>query len=359
MTKRERVEATLNLQETDRVPLYDLLRNDDTIRFFTGRLPTVGREGRNLACRAVGRMLDMTRSAGYTPRSPGSWVDEDGFTKVMLDKWISGGIHTRPFSDVEGARQFVDKQNKRLKNPIDLKAYAENFRAGFVEVQNEIGDDTVQLLDQTGTGLDVIRGHLGLELFAYLEEDEPGLISEFLEAFTSRVIRQIHAVADRRLSPCALTFGDIAFKGTTLHSPDWLRREFFPLLGRINAAWHEHGIKCLFHSDGYLMDVMDDLIDAGIDGINPIEVVAGMDLAEVKRKYGSKLFIAGGIDISQLMSLAGPEDVRETCLRAIETTGTGYFLGSTTELDNGSKAENILAMVEAAWGRKPEKSLDK
>jgi hypothetical protein len=58
--------------------------------------------------------------------------------------------------------------------------------------------------------------------------------------------------------PCAgvilaavLTYGDIPCRGWLLHSPRWLRTEFFPRLNCLNDACHEHGVKCLFHSDGY------------------------------------------------------------------------------------------------------------
>jgi uroporphyrinogen decarboxylase len=189
---------------------------------------------------------------------------------------------------------------------------------------------------------------LGLELFSYLAVDAPEMIAEYLELYTDRKVAEIHAVADRELSPCALTYGDIACKGRLLHSPAWLRREFFPLLRRLNDAWHEHGIKCLFHSDGYLMEVMEDLIETGIDGLNPIETVAGMDLGEVKRLYGDRLFLTGGIDISQLMALGSVEQVRRVCEEAIAVASPGYFLGSTTEIDDGARLENVLAMWEVA-----------
>ena len=350
MNKRERVEATLNLQETDRVPIYDLMRNDEAIRYFSGKYPPVGEEGLKLTCSAIGKTLDMTRSAGKIPVEPGEWVDENSFRKYMLDKWISGGILKRPFDDEEGAKKYVNKLINQLKDPIDLKEYADQFVSEFLKIQRYIGDDTVQLLGAWGTGLDIVRGHLGLELFSYIDADEPGLVSEYMDLYTNQNIEKIHAVADYRLSPCALTHGDIAYKGSTLHSPAWLRKEFFPRIKQLNDALHEHDIKCLFHSDGYLMDVLDDLINAGIDGLNPIEVVAGMDLAEIKKLYGKKIFIAGGIDISQLLSTATPAEVRKECQKAIEIASPGYFIGSTTELDNGARLENILVMLEEAMG---------
>jgi deoxyribose-phosphate aldolase len=77
-----------------------------------------------------------------------------------------------------------------------------------------------------------------------------------------------------------------------------------------------------------------------------------MDLKEVKRLYGDKLFIAGGIDVSQLLSNGTIEEVKRVCKDAIEAGYPGYFIGSTTELDNGAKLENVLAMLEIVWENK-------
>ncbi|MGC8804564.1 MAG: uroporphyrinogen decarboxylase family protein [Candidatus Ratteibacteria bacterium] len=125
-------------------------------------------------------------------------------------------------------------------------------------------------------------------------------------------------------------------------------KRFFPRLKGINDAWHEHGFKCLFHSDGYLMDVMDDLIETGIDGLNPIETAAGMSIKEIREKYGNKIFLAGGIDMSQFLASGDPEQVKQYCRKAIKEAGSGYFIGSTTELDNSTKLENIIALYEVA-----------
>ncbi len=347
MTKRERVEAALERQETDRVPVYDLLLSDAVITHFTGQLAPVGDEGRRLRLRAIAQCLDMTRAAAYGPAEPGDWTDEDGFVHNR-ERWTGGGLRSRPFHDEAGAREWLGKAIARLREPFEARAHGEAFREHWDLMRKELGDDTVVLNGETGTGLDDVRYMLGLELFSYLAVDAPEMISEYLELATDREVAKIHAIANRELSPCAMTFGDIACKGRLLHSPAWLQREFFPRLRRLNDAWHEHGIKCLFHSDGYLMEIMPELIETGIDGLNPIETVAGMDLGEVKRLYGDRLFLTGGIDISQLMALGTVEQVREACREAITVASPGYFLGSTTEIDDGAKLENVLAMWEVS-----------
>jgi len=101
------------------------------------------------------------------------------------------------------------------------------------------------------------------------------------------------------------------------------------------------------------MEALPDLLATGIDGLNPLETVAGMDVGEVYRLYGDKLFLTGGIDMSQLLSNGTPAQVRAVCRKAIADAPTGYFMGSTTEIDNSARLENVLAIVEVSWGHHP------
>ena len=359
MSKRERVDKTLAGQETDRVPLYDLLRNDAAFAHFSGESlpPLANDEGTvsqlyQLAGRAVGAFLDMTRAVGFGPAFEHETTDEFGFVHHHAPFEKTSWIARRPFDDEAGATRFLQQWTRRMQEQArtittNPWSHREHYHRTFLQTQAVIGD-TVNLLAQHGIGLDDIRHRLGFEYFAVIAAEDPGLISEALEAGTARNIAECHAIADHHLSPVVLTYGDIAGKNKLLHSPAFLRAEFFPRLKRLNEAWQEHGLKCLFHSDGYLMEVMDDLLATGIDGLNPIETVAGMSLKEVREKCGPKLFLAGGIDMSQLLSNGTPDQVRTACRQAIAEAGPGYFMGSTTEADNSCTLENLLAMYQVA-----------
>ena len=353
------MERTIACEETDRVPLYDLLRNDAAFAHFGGEaLPPPAADEATLSTlnrivgRAVERFLDMTRSVGFGPVEETETTDGFGFVYHHSPREKTSWIVRRPFEDEAGAATFLKawiagthEQRKQIQaHPHSCRR---RYHRAFAETQARIGD-TVNLLAQHGVGLDDVRHLLGFETFSYVWADVPGLISEALDAVTERNVAECHAVADPALSPVVLTYGDIACKQRLLHSPEFLRAEFFPRLKRLNDAWHEHGLKCLFHSDGYHMEVMDELIEAGIDGLNPIETVAGMSLREVRQACGSKLFIAGGIDMSQLLSNGTPGQVRQVCRQAIRDACPGYFMGSTTEADNSCRLENLVAMYEVA-----------
>ena len=121
------------------------------------------------------------------------------------------------------------------------------------------------------------------------------------------------------------------------------------------GALHDVGFKVIYHSDGNLNRVLEDLVATEIDGLNPIDVQAGMDLRELKERYGKRLVLVGGIDASDLLAHSSPDLVRAATREAlaIAAPGAGYILGSTTELNNAIHPENIVAMWETAreYGR--------
>ena len=345
MTKRERVEAALNLQPVDRVPVYDLLRNDAAIEHYAGEPLTI-EDGLRITCRAISRCLDLTRSIA-APSSPQTINDGNGWVHKR-DRWTSW-IAKRPFDEPEQAAEWMERDIEARDALNPGPADRDQFRRDFLHLQ-ALCDDTVLMHALSGVGIDALYHTIGWENFACIQADQPELISAWLESHTAHQVRWIEACVDYDLSPVALTYGDIAYKGKTLFSPEFLRREFMPRLKRINDAWHEHGVKCMFHSDGYLMDVLPDLIDTDIDGLNPIEVCAGMSVKEVKDLYGDRLFIAGGIDVSQLLPFGTPDEVRAACEEAIrDTGGVGFLIGSTTELHDAVPLANFRTMVETAW----------
>lgn len=88
--------------------------------------------------------------------------------------------------------------------------------------------------------------------------------------------------------------------------------------------------------------MMDGLVESGIDGLNPIEIVAGMDVRAIHRRHHG-LFMVGGIDGSRLLPLGTPQQVHDAVRRAIEQSEGRLMGGSSAELHNGVPLENYLA----------------
>jgi hypothetical protein len=352
LTKRERVLRTARFQETDRVPLYDILENEAIIEHYAQQTLTV-ENGMSVKGLAIGRALDMTRMPGG-PQPVGERLLENGI-RLHQERWTSW-IVERPFDDRASLVSWIEADIQRTEERVYNRAYAQQIhdhvsacQATFAQSDPTGRDDSTVLVLESGVGLTEMYWWVGLEHFAYLLADEPGLVEAWLDARSRAELRRVAAIADPRLVPIVLTYDDLAYKTGLLFSPAWLRRFWIPRLRDLNAAWHDRDTLCLFHSDGNLWGILDDLVAAGIDGLNPLETNAGMSIAEVRVRY-PHLFLAGGIDVSQLLCLGTPDEVRRVCHQAIADSGErGYFLGSTTELHWEARLENAIAMFETAW----------
>jgi uroporphyrinogen-III decarboxylase len=349
MKKRERVLRALQFQEVDHVPIYDII-DSNALREHYGRATITEENAWELEYAAIRAVCDATRMLCVPEFHPHRSTDEDGF--IRYHDFQTTWLESRPFSDMDGYRAWVLRDIERAQKWKPDAAYVEEYRSTLRHHLDALGDGTV-IIVESDCGLEEPRDKGGLEMFTYLNEDEPDIVREWITVLNEKEIRRAKAIADPDLAPVMLVYTDIACKSGPLHAPEWLRHEFFPLVKRLVDVYHESGVKCIYHSDGNLNPVMDDLVAIGIDGINPLETLAGMSIAGVRKRF-PRLAIAGGIDVSQLLSLGTPDQVREECRKAIDATGgLGYLMGSTTELLPTAKVDNVMAMLETASSHRP------
>lgn len=359
MTARERVEAALSFQRVDRVPCYDMIHHVGLVEHVTGRRYTP-ENGLDLLCETIAARLDATRGLA-APGTHQTYQDEEGF--VYQGEWWTTWIIERPFRDTEGALAFVREAIGRLETmepesvytfhgPANVTTGAEalDSREQFLAMRDRLGG-AVLFHTESPVGLDTAYHRLGLELFSYAYAEDARLVSEWIEALHRHEVARVAGLRGaHEMSPVALVYSDIADSQATIFSPAFLRKELMPRLERLVAAWHAHGVKVIYHSDGNLWGVLDDLVATGIDGLNPLEPLSGMDAAAVRARY-PKLVLAGGVDASRLLPYGTPEQVRGEVARLLEATGgQGYLLGSSTEVHPACKVENVLAMWEVAQG---------
>ena len=139
---------------------------------------------------------------------------------------------------------------------------------------------------------------------------------------------------------------DLAYRTGFLVSPDIYRQHLFPWLKVIGDLCHRAGRPYIFHSDGVLWDVMEELVACGFDALQPIEPNA-MDIREVKRRYGDSLCLIGNIDVD-VLSRSKPEIVRQQVRALLHdiAPGGGYCLGSGNTVPSYVRLENYCALIE-------------
>jgi len=339
----QRVRQVLEGELPDRPPLFDIVRNDAILSHFAGETLTLENADR-VVPRAFEPMLDGTRPAVRRPEPEREERLEDGRRRVH-HRWTTWTEHAvYPSSSAYAERWGRLRERSWEWSPADqevLDRYLETQRS----TQSELGEVYLFWSAAAGPGLMGIHGEVGLEAFSYYLADCPEIISLRLEYNTVKSVQRIEHLPDKGRPEAVFLGDDIAYKTGVMVSPKWLRREYFPRLERIITAFHRRGIRVLFHSDGNLLEILDDLVEAGIDGLNPLEVMAGMDPGEIHRRH-PHLFLAGGIDVSQLLPFGTPQQIRDTVLRTIEATGGRLMVGSSTELHDAVPLENYLALWE-------------
>ena len=142
---------------------------------------------------------------------------------------------------------------------------------------------------------------------------------------------------------------DYAFNRGPMMSPDTFGRFILPRLARMIAMIHDEGAFCIKHSDGNLYPLLDMIVSAGPDGLNPIEPAAGMELAAVKALVGDRLCLVGNIDCGRLLPHGTEDEVRHAVRAAIAdaAVGGGFILSSSNSIHSSCKPRNLVAMVEA------------
>ena len=180
-----------------------------------------------------------------------------------------------------------------------------------------------------------------------MEEDEKA--SFLLEKVTERAC--IRAAAYARAGADILFLGDdIGMQRTPLMSLELYRTWIKPNLKKVidTARNIQKDIIVLYHSCGFATPFIDDLIDAGVDVLNPIQSEC-MDFADIHARYGDRLSFHGTIGTQSVMPFGTPDEVRATVRRNLRIAGEkgGLFPAPTHLLEPEVPWENILAYVDA------------
>ena len=131
-------------------------------------------------------------------------------------------------------------------------------------------------------------------------------------------------------------------------SPAMFRRFVKPALERHADAFKKKGAFVVLHSDGYIMPLLKDVVDAGINAYQGIDAIAGMSLKKVKEEFGSKICLVGNVD-PRIIEFGTKEEVEKEVDRCLKEGGKeGYILSASANISVNTNAENFVHMVNYA-----------
>ena len=178
--------------------------------------------------------------------------------------------------------------------------------------------------------------------------DNPEFLHKVAAAVVQFNLRQLEQCAEAGVDVLIIE-DDIADRNSVLISPAHYREFVFPYNRLIVEAAHGRGLKVVRHSDGNLWPILDMLIEAGYDGLNPLEPQAGMHLKKLKEYCGDRLCLLGNIDCVELLPNGTPAQVDAAVRSAIAdaAAGGGLIVDSSNSFHPGVNPENCIAMFEA------------
>ncbi len=340
MKRKERFMAALSLQEPDRVPMFDFLFQQPMYEALIGRRPEAynGRDAVEcaLALDHDGVWLPFGNPSGYKPRFLAENVYEDEWGTVYRKNDASWPIDAPTDHPIKGSQELM-----RYRPPDPTLPGRDSEIRAAVGMDN---DDITVLGGVTGP-LTTTWMLMGYENICYALYDDPALITQVLN------ISNEYYKEAARLCVEAGCIGmwvseDLGDSTRGFFRLEQFRKYFLPPLVELVEYIHSLNVPVLLHSCGHIADYLDDLAQTKIASVHPLQRTAGMDLCQVKEKYGRRFCIIGNIDSSRTLPYGTPAEVAAEVREAIDIAapGGGYILASDHSLHDGISVENIVEL---------------
>jgi uroporphyrinogen decarboxylase len=370
MTPRERVAATLDHKEPDRVPItlggsanhlkeerYHLLQEHFGLRdiprrtlvgFYTTPdynplLDELGTDFRFIHIRPPKNYIANSLTGEFK-----EFVDEWGLTHRM----VSG------YYDLAGAPLAEDLTIEKIENypwpDPDDPSRLEGVQEEVEDLYHNTDYALVAHRPVYGNLWEMTRLMVGMENALVMTIQDTKLF-DYLLGKLAEILDEIYSAFLNVVGPYVQVVEMADDYGTNLgpmFNPEVYEKYFMPRYKKSIEMIKEKApnAKVLLHNDGAIQRFIPDLIETGFEILNPIEGhLPGMDPVELKRDFGDDLTFQGGVDVKNVMNNGTIEDVRREVRLRIEQMGEGggYILAPAHNFSNDVPLENMLAFFEA------------
>ena len=345
MTTKERVTRMFKHQEADRVPIMDEPWKGTIRRWHREGMP-VGMDWQDYF--GVDKYAQI--SIDISPQYPKVLLSENERSYVQTSEW---GVTMRHFKKEDSTPEFLDYK------VVTPEAWEECKERMLADGTNRVNWDYLKknypLWQEEGRwiranfwfGFDVAHSWMmGTEKHLIAMYEEPEMVVDMYNTYLDCCIKQFEQIWDAGYHFDTIWWwDDMGYKGSTFFSNDLYRELLKPVHKRAIDWAHNRGIFAELHSCGDIMTRIDDLVDLGLDALNPLEVKAGMKPLELKQKYGDNLTFHGGINAVLWDDTDAVIEAICNIIPKMKENG-GYIFASDHSIPNTVSLESFKTIID-------------
>ncbi len=371
MTSKQRVQTTLNGNIPDRVPIAEFAVDFDTVEKIIGHETYLRAKAKSQIAFWEGRHDEVAESYLKDHIELHEKLDLDIITFPMAtweippetDDVPPRKINENTWEDKYG-RVFkfspITADITCVKDPVmDKKVFTREEFEKEPEVRKpddrswKIMDAVIQRFKDEKFICSPDGGEIGIVMLGGMERGLMELIQnpEAVKTATQFILKQQNLADEFFVHPEAdgVLWGiDFGFQSGPLISPNMFKELFLaPNKERVKNLHDKFGVKVLKHCCGNITPLLDFFVEIGYDAYQSIQATAGMDISELKKNYGDKITLWGGVSLENVIS-GSEEQVRMDVRRAMECAKPGgrFILGTSHSVAVGSNYDNYMAMLD-------------
>jgi len=347
----ERFLTALNREEPDRVPLGEFLMDREVKEAFLGK--------------HVGDALryedyDLEADVEFWYRARYDYIHlVPNYLGLFETKWRMGESEIK-YESGKYERAWAEEGTAVIASLEDVERYRwptlEEVGFEHVERLPELLPDGMGMTSGTWGIMEMTRFLMGFENFCLATIEQPEVVDAVFEKVGNLLLQIFSRVAHMDAVGALWYADDVASAEALFVRPEFLREHLFPWMSKIAAVANEVKKPLIYHCDGVMWEILDDVVEMGFAAIQPVEPKA-MDIVEVKKRYGDRLALLGNIDIGGSLGRGTPEEVRREVRMRIRqlAPGGGYIVSSSNSIANYIPLENYKAMIQATldYGKYP------
>ena len=250
------------------------------------------------------------------------------------------------FDDPWDERRFFEAGDNQIAGVGD--GFERNSPAWVATVRKNYPD--IPVYGSVCEGHEMLWRILGTEnvlLWIGLYPEAVGKFVERINAFSLELLKaQIEAAGG--MLDGIVVWGNVAYKHGLFFSPHYWRQYFKPGVKALVEKCHAHGLPVIYHGCGNVNRIFEDFIEVGVDAYNPLEAKAGMDVLDLRRKFGHRIGFCGNMDVVRWAE-ESPQELERTVLTKLNAAkGGGYIFQSDHSVPSnvsGQSYEYVVKLV--------------